>query len=153
MFRSARSANRGLYKDSKFTKQIAAEFPHAIGAEQKGEDAVKRYRRVLAAQPDRSVVINTLGYLTKRRDLLKSGTDEHSPLTGKELVINDWTDGPLREQAATVQFQDGQRLPIRLEYYDNTHVAAVELAWPPPGGKRPVIDFSQLQFESANIGR
>jgi inosine-uridine nucleoside N-ribohydrolase len=41
---------------------------------------------VLAAQPDRSVVIVTVGFLTNVANLLKTAPDEHSPLTGKELV-------------------------------------------------------------------
>ncbi len=49
-------------------------------------DAVKVYRRILSAQPDGSVTICSLGFLTNLRDLLASGPDEFSSLAGRELV-------------------------------------------------------------------
>ncbi len=49
-------------------------------------DAVKVYRRLLAAQEDKSVVICTVGFLTNIADLLTSKGDDISPLTGVELV-------------------------------------------------------------------
>lgn len=49
-------------------------------------EAVSLYRRLLAAQPDGSVTICAIGMLTVLAQLLASGPDEHSPLTGPELV-------------------------------------------------------------------
>lgn len=49
-------------------------------------DAVKVYRRVLAAQPDASVTICSIGFFTNLRQLLDSAADEFSPLGGRELV-------------------------------------------------------------------
>jgi len=49
-------------------------------------DAVDVYRRVLAAQPDRSVVICSVGFLTNIRRLLESKPDAHSALDGRALV-------------------------------------------------------------------
>lgn len=49
-------------------------------------DAVEVYRKLLAAAPDKSVVVCTIGFLTNTRLLLESGPDAISPLTGKELV-------------------------------------------------------------------
>ena len=43
-------------------------------------------RKTLAAQPDRSVVIAQVGFSTNLARLLDSPPDEHSPLTGRELV-------------------------------------------------------------------
>ena len=48
--------------------------------------AVPLYRQLLAAQPDQSVTICTIGFLTAVARLLESGPDESSPLTGDELV-------------------------------------------------------------------
>ncbi|MEA2170437.1 MAG: hypothetical protein QOF76_3737 [Solirubrobacteraceae bacterium] len=48
--------------------------------------AVGVYRRALAAQPDNSVVIASTGYLGNLADLLKSGPDAISPLSGRDLV-------------------------------------------------------------------
>ncbi len=50
------------------------------------EDPVKLYRRVLASQPDTSVVFISLGFGTELAKLLQSGADSNSPLSGKELV-------------------------------------------------------------------
>ncbi len=48
--------------------------------------AIEVYRKVLAAQKDQSVVIVTVGFLSNLADLLKSGPDQCSKLSGKELV-------------------------------------------------------------------
>lgn len=44
------------------------------------------YRKLLAAQPDNSVTIISVGFLTNLARLLDTPADEYSPLTGKELV-------------------------------------------------------------------
>ena len=49
-------------------------------------DGWQLYRRLLAAQPDHSVSIVSVGFVTCLAQLLQSGPDEHSPLTGVELV-------------------------------------------------------------------
>ncbi len=49
-------------------------------------DAVSVYRRVLAAQPDNSVTIVTVGFLSNISALLDSQPDEHSELNGVDLV-------------------------------------------------------------------
>ena len=49
-------------------------------------DAVEVYRRVLAAQPDKSVVVCTVGFLTNLQWLLASKPDSISPLSGRDLV-------------------------------------------------------------------
>ena len=49
-------------------------------------DAVNLYRELLSSQPDHSVVIVTVGYLTNLANLLESNPDQISPLNGKDLV-------------------------------------------------------------------
>lgn len=49
-------------------------------------DAVDRYRATLAAQPDRSVVIVSVGFSSNLARLLASPPDRHSDLAGCELV-------------------------------------------------------------------
>ena len=44
------------------------------------------YRRVLASQPDRSVVISSIGILSNLASLLQSKPDKYSPLHGYELI-------------------------------------------------------------------
>ena len=52
----------------------------------KFEEAVDMYRRLLSAQDDKSVVIISVGFSTTMAALLKSGADQNSALTGRELV-------------------------------------------------------------------
>ena len=55
--------------------------------------AVKVYRKVLAEQPDGSVTIITVGFVSNLAALLKSGPDQYSPLTGTDLVkkkVKNW---------------------------------------------------------------
>ena len=49
-------------------------------------DAVTLYRKLLAAEPDNSVVIASVGFSTNLIRLLETPADSWSPLTGKELV-------------------------------------------------------------------
>lgn len=49
-------------------------------------EAVSMYRKLLAAQPDHSVTIVSVGFSTNIFRLLQSGADEYSPLSGKELI-------------------------------------------------------------------
>lgn len=50
------------------------------------ENPVTLYRRTLAAQPDHSVTVLSLGFATELAKLLDSPADGISPLTGRELV-------------------------------------------------------------------
>lgn len=65
---------------------LAAKYPHNIKSTSEAPDAVTVYRKILASQPDTSVTIVTVGFLTNIADLLKSQPDSTSPLSGKELV-------------------------------------------------------------------
>ncbi|HLZ85998.1 MAG TPA: nucleoside hydrolase [Puia sp.] len=69
-----------------WTDSILANYPHAINHNTDATYAVPLYRKVLAAQPDHSVVIITVGFLTNLADLLETNPDEYSPLDGVQLV-------------------------------------------------------------------
>ena len=73
-------------RGSKYAEQISKEFKTLLKSNDDTPDAVKVYRRILAAQESNSVVILTVGYLTNLRDLLESKPDDISPLSGVELV-------------------------------------------------------------------
>ena len=62
------------------------DYPHDLTTSDDAPDAVALYRRILAAQPDQSVVIVVVGWLTNMADLLNSEPDRYSPLTGSQLV-------------------------------------------------------------------
>ncbi|MEO6845468.1 MAG: nucleoside hydrolase [Ginsengibacter sp.] len=70
----------------KWDSLIVANYPHSIKANDQAYDALKLYRKILATQPDKSVTIVTVGFLTNMANLIQSKPDEFSSLTGKELV-------------------------------------------------------------------
>jgi inosine-uridine nucleoside N-ribohydrolase len=70
-----------------WAQHINAKYPHALKTNADATEAVSLYRRTLAAQPDGSVTIVTVGFFTNVSNLLNSGPDEHSKLTGKELIV------------------------------------------------------------------
>ncbi len=69
-----------------WTDTIIAKYPHAIKNNNEVPDAVDLYRKLLAEQPNNSVTIITVGFLTNIANLLQSKPDKYSSLTGKELV-------------------------------------------------------------------
>jgi len=77
---------RGVYRNSKYAKIISEKYPQDTGLGESVENATKLYRRILSQQPDSSVVIVTVGYLTNLSKLLNSSPDEFSPYNGKELI-------------------------------------------------------------------
>lgn len=70
----------------KWDSVIVPKYAHTLKSNNEAEDAVKLYRRILASQPDNSVTIVTVGFLTNMADLLRSKPDNFSPLDGKGLV-------------------------------------------------------------------
>ena len=69
-----------------WTDTLIVKYPHAIKNNNEVPDAVLLYRKILAQQPDNSVTIITVGFLTNISNLLQSGPDHYSALTGKDLV-------------------------------------------------------------------
>jgi pyrimidine-specific ribonucleoside hydrolase len=65
---------------------LLARYPHQIKSNDDVPDAVELYRKILAAQPDKSVTIITVGFFTNLSNLLQSAPDQYSRLSGKELV-------------------------------------------------------------------
>ena len=61
-------------------------FSHSVGDYAALPDGWRLYRQLLAAQPDHSVSIISIGFVTALAQLLQSGGDEYSPLSGVELV-------------------------------------------------------------------
>lgn len=82
----------GVLEKSKFASRIAEEFPHGVGSVANIPDATLVYREVLEKQPDHSVVIVTVGYLTNLKNLLKlPASDGHA--SGIDLIrakISKW---------------------------------------------------------------
>jgi hypothetical protein len=68
---------------SSYTLELALDFPNDL---ESTPNAVALYRQILAEQPDNSVTIVTVGFLTNLQGLLASEPDEYSALGGSELV-------------------------------------------------------------------
>jgi hypothetical protein len=66
-------------------EQVASEFSHDITMNN-APTSNHVYRQILSQQENNSVVIISLGYLNNLSELLQSGPDQYSDLTGTELV-------------------------------------------------------------------
>ncbi|MCA9229307.1 MAG: nucleoside hydrolase [Planctomycetales bacterium] len=73
-------------RSSSFTPALRDDFPHTAKPDDQMPDALQIYRQSLAAQPDHSVVVCSVGALSNLEDLLRSPPDSISPLSGMELV-------------------------------------------------------------------
>jgi pyrimidine-specific ribonucleoside hydrolase len=65
---------------------VLVKYPHQIKTNADVPDAVALYRKLLAAQPDKSVTIVTIGFLTNLANLYQSKPDSYSVLDGKTLI-------------------------------------------------------------------
>lgn len=64
----------------------SADYPHDIRSNDDVPEAVTLTRKLLAAQPDGSVSIVSVGIASNMANLLRSKGDEHSPLDGPALI-------------------------------------------------------------------
>ncbi len=69
-----------------WTDSVISRYPHKIQNNEDVPDALDLYRKILSSQPDHSVTIITVGFLTNLANLLRSSGDSYSPLNGYELV-------------------------------------------------------------------
>ena len=70
----------------RYNEVVGTELADLLEGTPPPSEAVPLYRRLLSERPDDSVVIVAIGLLTALEKLLESGADEHSPLTGVELI-------------------------------------------------------------------
>ena len=92
----------GHYKYRKLLADYPGWYRHADADD--APDANDTYRRVLAAQPDNSVVVCSVGFITNMRRLLETKPDAISPLDGRSLVakkVRLWV-------AMACQYQSGR---------------------------------------------
>jgi len=76
---------QGVNEGSRFTNRLAAEFPNRFRDASEVPDALGIYRDVLEKQPDHSVTIVTVGYLTNLRNLMQlPASGAH--VSGSELI-------------------------------------------------------------------
>jgi len=70
----------------KWDSLLTVGYPHTIQSNQQAEDALVLYRKLLAAAPDKSVTIVTVGFLTNMANLLQSAPDKYSSKSGRDLI-------------------------------------------------------------------
>lgn len=104
---------------------LAARYPHHIRSTSDAPDAVITYRRILAAQPDTSVTLVTVGFLTNLADLLKSPSDSISSKTGRELIAQKVK----KLVSMAGKFPSGKEFNV---YMDSTAAKYVYENWPTP---------------------
>ncbi|RWY56982.1 nucleoside hydrolase [Mucilaginibacter gilvus] len=115
----------GLRDWQHWTDTVLLKYPHQIKTNAEAEDAVKLYRKILATQPNHSVTIVTIGFLTNMSDLLKSPPDEYSKLDGRALVATK----------VKVLVSMGGKFPEGSEFNVNQDALASKYAldnWPVP---------------------
>ena len=70
----------------KWDSLLVANYPHTIQSNAQATDALQLYRKILAAAPDKSITIVTVGFFTNMANLLQSGPDKFSPKSGRALI-------------------------------------------------------------------
>lgn len=112
-----------LGSDQHWADSIVEKYPHSVNSTSDVTDAVEIYRKIMSNQSDKSVTIVTVGFLTNLNNLLKSGPDNISPLTGKELVEKKVK----RLVSMAGKFPEGKEFNI---YMDSTASKYVYENWP-----------------------
>lgn len=123
--------------DGKFVRQVAdatdggrPRYPHKLSGEADTPEATELLRKVLAGQPDGSVVVAVVGFSTNLSRLLESEPDRHSALGGRELVA-----AKIRLLSMMGGHFGAGRPPGFREYNIRTDLPAAELVfrrWPTP---------------------
>lgn len=116
---------------SSYAEKVARAFPHSVARSSDAPDAVLLTRKLLAAQPDGSVTMVTVGFLSNMAALLNSRPDDNSALDGETLVrqkVRQWVCmGGIFPQG---QFPGGQA-EYNLMYDTVASVRAIN-DWPTP---------------------
>jgi inosine-uridine nucleoside N-ribohydrolase len=112
-------------KGGQIMEDLAAHFPHRLNATDDLPDAVQIYRRILASEPDTSVVVVTVGFFTNLTALLQSQPDRYSPLDGKQLISKKVK----RLVSMAGEFPQGREYNV---YIDTLASAMVFEQWPAP---------------------
>jgi pyrimidine-specific ribonucleoside hydrolase len=112
-----------LGSNQHWADSIVDKYPHSVRSTTDVADAVDVYRKILSNQPDESVTIVTVGFLTNLNNLLKSQPDSNSSLTGKELVVKKVK----RLVSMAGRFPEGKEFNI---YMDSTASKYVYENWP-----------------------
>jgi inosine-uridine nucleoside N-ribohydrolase len=114
-----------LKDNQHWTDSLLRNYPHKIKKNDEVLSATDVYRNSLASQPDKSVTIITVGFLTNLADLLRSPPDKYSKLNGKELVNKKVKQLVCMAGA----FPSGNEFNVRMDASASQHVFT---NWPTP---------------------
>lgn len=109
----------------KWPEMMVAKYAHHINKTSDVPDAVKLYREILSKQPDQSVTIASIGFLTNLSNLLDSKPDGYSHLSGRELIKRKVK----KLVSMAGWFPQGREYNL---YTDSTASANVFNHWPTP---------------------
>ena len=118
-----KSAGVDLGSSQHWADSIVEKYPHSIKSTSEVADAVEIYRKILNNEPDNSVTIITVGFLTNLSNLLRSKPDNFSNLSGKDLVIKKVK----RLVSMAGRFPEGREFNI---FKDSTSSKFVFENWP-----------------------
>ena len=113
----------------RWAQALIAQYPNSLKSNAEGIEAVSLYRKILSTQNDQSVTIISVGFFTNLANLLSSPPDDHSPLTGKELVLKKVKQ--LVSMAAGIG-KDGVSAHEFNVYTDASAARKVLAEWPTP---------------------
>jgi pyrimidine-specific ribonucleoside hydrolase len=117
------AVNQGAWQH--WPDTLVAKFPHRVQSTTELPDAVDVYRRILYVQPDSSVTIVTVGFLTNLAVLLCSQPDDICPLTGIDLISRK-----VKQLVSMAgKFPEGREFNIHM---DSTASQFVYEHWPTP---------------------
>ncbi|CAG4988940.1 hypothetical protein DYBT9275_00190 [Dyadobacter sp. CECT 9275] len=109
----------------KWPEMLLEKYPHKIARTSDVPDAVETYRKILSKQPDHTVTIVTIGFLTNLAKLMESGPDQISGLSGMDLIRKKVTQ--LVSMAG--KFPEGREYNV---YADSVASEKVFSSWPTP---------------------
>lgn len=113
----------------RYIQDLAAQFPHDTSTDpDEIPTAVATYRKLLAAQPDRSVIVMSVGFMQNLSGLMASGPDRYSDLGGMALI---------RQKVKELVIMGGAHPGSSKDLYltggremDASHAKAVLEGWP-----------------------
>jgi hypothetical protein len=69
-----------------------------------------------------------------------------------QMIIEDWTDHGEKEDTGRIKLEEGQRYPVRMEYFYNGGQGASKLWWTPPGGRKGPVPANVLRLPTTGWG-
>lgn len=127
--RNGKTPDDGNFVRAVAERKVGGEFvyPRTLKSGKDVSDATTVLRRTLAAQPDGSVVIVSVGFMTNLARLLDTPADSISPLTGRELVK-----AKVREYVMMAGAFGSSPAPEYNVYIDPPSARQVWEQWPTP---------------------